>query len=271
MSNLVKYGTWNEEQANKESKELSSGSDFWKPAAGRNVIRFLPPKVDWPSPFVVQHQHFIELPGVQNKIIYTCPREHKVGECVTCNKADKLERSGNRRDVEAAKKLRPQRRVMANIIVEPDNEEAAPVIYAFGKTVHDALKNIRTDPENGGDFMHPEKGFCIVIGRTGTKKDDTKYTVSGSRQTNKLKNMAWIDLQPDLRRLLRFPSTDQQERLLAGEDPRDVWGDGPSEDRPRRRRDRDDIEDAELVDDKPNLGDDLDADGDDLDLDELDR
>lgn len=271
-TNIVKYGSWTPEQAEKESKDLSNTKDFWKASVGRNVVRFLPPKVDWPSPFVVRYQHFVVVPGLANKVIYSCPREHKAGwPCVTCDKADKLERSGSRRDTDTAKKLRPQKSVLANIIADPGNKDAAPLVFSFGKKIHEALKQIRSDTENGGDFMHPDKGFCIVINRKGTGKDDTEYTVAASRNTNKLANMAWIEEQVDCRRLIRIPTVDQQNRLLAGEDPRDVWSDD-GDGAPRRRRggeddglggkSRDDIEDAELVDDGPNVADDLDGDDD---------
>lgn len=229
MSNIVKYGDWTPEQIEKESKELQTNSDFWKPPVGRTAIRFLPPKIGWPSPFVIQHQHFIRLPGKDKPIVFCCPRLHEKKQCLACAKADQLESSGNGRDAQIAKGLRPQKRILANVVVGHGSgenpEEAGVSIYAFGASVYNSLKAIREDAENGGNFLHPETGFNIVIKRVGTGKDDTRYTIMPSRQATKLANMDWIDMQPDLRKMVRVPTTDQQERLLAGEDPKDVWGD----------------------------------------------
>lgn len=231
---LVQYGEWTPEQMEKESAEMISGGDFWKPPVGKSLVRFLPPKVGWPSPFVVRHQHFIEIPGV-GKVVYTCPKMHVAQKCLSCGKADQLETTGNRKDSKIAETLRPKRSVMANVVVgkEPP-PETPPVIWGFGKTVFDAIKLIRQDEEDGGNFLDPVKGFPLIVTRTGQMLD-TKYTVGAARQRAcQLANMEWIDIQTDLRKMVRIPTVDQQKRLLAGEDPRDVWAEdtGPGEGRP---------------------------------------
>lgn len=225
-TNIVKYGEWTDEQIEKESKELATNSDFWKPPTGRTAVRFLPPKLGWPSPFVIQHQHFVRLPNSDKPIVFCCPRLHAKQACAACSKADQLEATGNARDAAVAKNLRPQKRVLANILIAPNDPEATPVVYGFGNTVYNSLKAIKEDGENGGNFLDPMKGFNIVIKRVGSTKDDTRYTVMPSRQESALPNMQVIEIQQDLRRMVRLPTPDQQKRLLAGENPKDVWGDG---------------------------------------------
>lgn len=227
---IATYGEWTPEQMEKESSEMSSGGDFWKPPVGNTAVRLLPPKIGWPSPFVIQHQHFIQIPGNANKVIFSCSKMHEGKKCLPCAKADALEASGNSRDERAAKGLRPQRRMMCNAIVSPKKVEGnKPVIWVFGKTVYDQLKAIRENEEAGGNFLDPVKGFNIVIQRVGTGKEDTKYTLLPSRNQTPLGNMDWIDVQMDLRKLIRLPTVDQQKRLIDGEDPRDVWGDAKSD------------------------------------------
>ncbi len=238
---IVQYGDWTEEQMKQDDKEMSSGGDFWKCPTGRTSVRFLPPKLGWPSPFVIQHQHFIRMPGVEKAIVFACPKEHESKKCLACDKADALETSGNSRDAKQSKALRPQRRVMANVIVTPKDPESSVMIWAFGKRVYDALKAIRTDDENGGNFLDPIKGFNISVNRTGQGKDDTVYTLTPAREVTQLLNMDWIEIQSDLRKLIRIPTVDQQKRLFDGEDPRDVWGDkGDSDDEaPRQKKGKD--------------------------------
>lgn len=228
---IVPYGDWTPEAMDEEGKEMATGGDFWKVPVGSSLVRFLPPKIGWKSPFVIQHQHFIDVPGLPNAVIFCCPKMHAGKPCVADAKADELERSDNARDQRAAKRLRPNKRVMANVIIDPKNVDARVMIWAFGKTVYDQLRGIREDDEGGGNFLDPMRGFNIAVKRVGTGKDDTKYTLIPSRNFTQLANMDWIDTQSDLRRLIRIPTVDQQKRLLNGDDPRDVWGDGPADDR----------------------------------------
>lgn len=243
---IATYGEWTPEQMEKESAEMGTGGDFWKPPVGNTAVRFLPPKIGWPSPFVIRHQHFIEMPGIDRKIIFACPHMHGRGKCLSCAKADQLEASGNARDERAAKGLRPRKGMMSNVVVNPKNAEGnKPKIWELGKSVFDQLKAIRENDEAGGNFLDPIKGFNIVVNRVGTGKDDTKYKLLASRNITPLGNMEWIDMQMDTRKLIRLPTVEQQRRLLDGEDPRDVWGD-PKTDRAhgseRRRDDAPDVD-----------------------------
>jgi hypothetical protein len=245
---LATYGEWTPEQMEKEAKEISTGGDFWKAPVGNTSVRFLPPKVGWPSPFVIQYQHFIRMPGVERQIIFCCPRQHAQKPCMSCKRADVLETSGNARDEKMAKQLRPQKRIMANVIVSPKDVTAKVQIWTFGSKVFQQLKAIREDDDGGGNFLDPIKGFNIVVKRVGTGKDDTTYTLIPSRTVGPLANMDWIENQQDLRRQIRLPNEDQQERLLEGEDPRDVWGDARSYEGKSKKGSDDDIDGASVID-----------------------
>ncbi len=250
---IATYGEWTPEQMEEESKTMSTGGDFFKVPQGNTNVRFLPPKIGWKSPFVIQHQHFIDMPGLDRPVIFCCPKMHQSQKCLACAKADAMEASGNARDERAARRLRPAKRVMANIVVNPKDPESKVQIYAFGKTVYEQLKAIRENDEGGGNFMDPIKGFTITIKRVGAGKDDTKYTLIAARAITPLANMDWIEVQGDLRRLIRIPTVDQQKRLFDGEDARDVWGDGDGggSRRSSKPSDDDDAIDADAVE-KPS-------------------
>lgn len=245
---IVTYGDWTPEQMEKDAADMSGGGDFWKPPVGKTAVRFLPPKIGWPSPFVIQHQHFFELPGVERKIIFSCPKMHEGKPCLACKKADQLEGSGNSRDERASKKLRPSRRTLANVIVTPKDPNSKVVVWGFGTTVFNQIKAIRESEEGGGNFLDPKNGFNLIVQRVGTGKDDTKYTMIPARNTTPLANMEWIEAQSDLRRLIRIPTIEQQKRLIDGEDPRDVWGDGKTDGAHGAGRRRDDAQDDDDLD-----------------------
>lgn len=240
---LVTYGEWTPEQMEKESTEMSSGNDFWKAPVGTTSVRFLPPKIGWPSPFVIQHQHYIEMPNLDHAIIFCCPLMHDKRTCLACKKADQMESSGNPRDAQVSKKLRPRKRVLANIILGNKESEAKVQIYGFGKSVYDQLKAIRENSEGGGNFLDPHKGFNVLIKRVGTGKDDTEYTLIPARAQTPLLNMGWIDMQTDLRKLVWVPTEDQQVRLFKGEDPKEIRGEAKAE-RQRAKAEDDDLDGA---------------------------
>lgn len=229
---IATYGEWTPEAMERESREMASGGEYWKPEVGRNIVRFLPPRVGQQSPFVVNHQHFVRMPGVDKPIVFSCPRMHEQKRCLVCSKADQLEASGSQRDAAAARDLRPSRRMFANIVVNPSEAGAKISLWGFGKTVYDQLRAIKEDDENGGDFLNPKTGFDISVRRKGTGKTDTEYHLQAARQSTPLANPDWLSALPDLRKLIKVPTEEQQRRLLDGEDPKDVWAD--SERKPRR-------------------------------------
>jgi len=252
-TSLVKYGEWSMDQVDEDAKEMASGSgDFLKLETGKNRIRFLPPKMGWKTPFVIQHQHFIKMPGLERAIIFSCPKMHEGKRCLACEKATQMENAGNARDGKFAKELKPKKRMMANVIAEPDDSEAAIKILGFGVQIFNQLKAIREDGEAGGNFMDPVNGFVININRVGQKLD-TEYTCIPVRQQTPLANMDWIEQQGDLRKLIRIPTVDQQKRLFDGEDAKDVWAEpkGGDEDEPAPRSSKPASSKKDVIDVKP--------------------
>jgi hypothetical protein len=117
--------------------------------------------------------------------------------CPACIKADRLRATGNAKDAAAASDMWPGRRVFANVINRAQETEG-PIIFGFGKLIHEALLALRTNEDVGGDYTHPYDGLDIVIERTGTGKIDTKYRVYPVRRSTPLGNMEWIAMQADL-------------------------------------------------------------------------
>lgn len=223
MPNLS-YGTYDEETAEQEKEELSAqGAEFMKLKVGRNIVRVLPPPKGEKSPFRVVFQHFIEMPGGSKSVI--CARLEAKKPCTVCEHVNRLRKSTIKADQDAANDLFARRRVFCNVIDRSD-EASGPKLLAFGKTVHEQLTTLRTDPAAGGNYIDPFEGSDVIITRTGTGKNDTKYQVALARKTTTLEKHGnekimqdWIDNQADLNKFAKLPSTAEVRALLAGEEP----------------------------------------------------
>ena len=210
MSNLVKYGGYSEEDAENDRKEIGT-SEFWKPSVGKNVIRFLPP-LPGKKALNTYFQHYVQLETMERGAGFACPRMAKKGACLVCDQADRLKGSGHGADFKRAKELFPKRRTLASVI-NRRNPDGGPVIYAFGKGVHEDLIALRTADK--ADFTDPVEGYDVMIERKGEGLK-TEYRVIGSRNTTPLSQDAaqindWITNQPDLARYCVVPS---QEEIL---------------------------------------------------------
>jgi len=244
MSNLAKYEKWTPEAIEEDQADLASESDFLKVGVGRTVLRFLPPAPGQRSPFVKVFQHYIDIPGLSSPASFACPRLNGAKRaCPACQRADQLRASGNPADFDLAGQLRASKRVYANVInrASPDR---GPVIYAFGKTIHEKLISLAGDPD-WGDFTDPgPDGYDITITRTGTGKTDTKYDLVGARTCTPLSSdaaetAAWLDSAHDLGRFIRVPSEEELRQLLPG------FNSAPPARGPRRaRRAQDDVIDV---------------------------
>lgn len=223
MGNL-KYGKYDAETAaeEKEESESTGGAEMFKLAVGRNVLRILPPPVGSKSPFKTVYQHFVELPG--NRKSFICARLEAKKPCVICKKIEELKASTSKADREAADDLYARRRIFVNVI-DRKNPEKGPMVMAIGKQVHEQLLALR-DEETGGDYCDPEEGFDVIIERTGTGKNDTKYKVFLTRKSSPLagskddpdydKMQEWIDTQNDLQKFARLPDQQEVAGLLDG-------------------------------------------------------
>lgn len=221
----LKYNDYEMEvaQGELEESEASGGANFLKVKPGKNYLRILPPVAGARSPFRVTYQHYINMPGVNGKSkSVICARLEAKKRCLVCEKVDELRQSQAQADQRAASDLFARRRVFANVI-DRNDEEHGPKIWAFGKTVHEQLLALRTDEKGGGNYAHPEDGFDIIVERKGTGKNDTEYTVRGDRNSSPLGPseevmQEWIDTQHNLNTLVRLTGEEEVAGILDGEE-----------------------------------------------------
>ena len=213
MSNIVQYEGWSLEEAETEAKQVSKfqATEILKLKPGKNKLRFLPKLPGHGSPFQIVWQHFVE--GPERPVVFPCPWRMDQSRCPVCDFGNKISRSNNPADRDAARKLWPSMRVFANA-VDRSAQEDGPKIVAMPKTVYEALINIRRDEDAGGDFTDPKEGFDIIIEREGTGLN-TRYRVATARTNSELENMDWIGMQHDLTRYAELPTRDVMESAMA--------------------------------------------------------
>lgn len=253
MSNIKKYKTFDLDEARAAQKRLdeTAGSNrFMTLAEGKTIVRFLPAMAGMPGPLVEVMQHFVRLPGKEKPVVFACPRSMAREFCPLCARADQYRGSRHKKDQEMARELYSSLRVYANVIDRGD-EAAGPKILGFGRTIYSDLIKLRED-DDFGDFTHPKSGYDIQITRTGTGRFSTKYTVIPRMPGAPLKNMQWVELQPDLSSLVEVPSLEEIEKRLSGEEedasfnPADFQDERPA--LPRGQRAQAAIEDEEIED-----------------------
>ena len=214
-SNIVKYNSFSLEDAEKEEAALAemNKGKFHKLHQGKNKVRFLPAKLGG-QVFVKAHQHFVKVGSMENGVSFNCPRKMANQPCLVCNDAEFLGATGSAVDYELAGKLFANFRVYGNVI-DREHPEVGPVTLPFGKKVYDELIKIRKDEADGGNFTDPAEGFDIIIEKTGEMMS-TRYAV---RPSNKgftpLGDLSWIEVQADLTRYARVPTTEELGTLLA--------------------------------------------------------
>ena len=74
---------------------------------------------------------------------------------------------------EIADRIRPRTKYYANVL---DRKSGKAMIWGFTPKTLGILLSYCSDPDYG-DISHPEEGYDVVIERTGTGRNDTKYQI----------------------------------------------------------------------------------------------
>lgn len=188
-NSLVRFGTFTDDGLNASSQEADalSGSNYVSLDVGDTALRFMPPPEGKNSPFRITAIHYVKSPSDPEKsLVFACPRVELKAPCAVCARAQQLSKEPNPVVRQEAKDLECKMRILANVM-NRSNPSAGVRILGFGKSIFDQLKSLRRNPRLGGDYTNPlSDGFDVVITRTGTGKNDTKYIVSADRNTSPL-------------------------------------------------------------------------------------
>ena len=204
------------DNANKGAKreKIDYSKIFWKPKAGKYVVRILPNKFrkEWPLREIQMHYGFSKGPilaltnwGESDPIV---------------DFAQKLRKSADKDDWTLANKISPKTRYFAPVIVRTE-ESSGIRLWEVGKLVNDQLMGIAAD-EDYGDFTDITDGrdFTVeavedvVAGRKGIKCTlRPKVKSTPISEDAELVNKA-LDEQPDILGINRKYSYDQLKDIL---------------------------------------------------------
>ena len=196
MSNLSKWDSFDTNWASQQLAQLDtkgegSSASFLKLKAGRNVVRVVPR--DTPEEtFFSYRQHYLKTND--KALSFKCPG---MNVCPACQFANKLRRSGNPADFEAAKEFFAKDRILINVIDRSEPEKGVQVL-GIGKGLYKELLELQTDPDTGVNFIHPVRGYDVIITREGVGKFDTKYKAKVMPKPSSIGEMEWLDQTHDL-------------------------------------------------------------------------
>lgn len=188
-SGIVKYASFSMEEVNEAEKavnSLSSGKYLEKLPEGDTVLRFLPARPGERVVRITAMHYCRDVPGLDKLFAFSCPRYELKQECFVCAKCEELSRSPLKDDKDKAKSWSPRVKVYANVI-DRGNPELGVRVWGFGKSIWEQLKELRKNMRTGGDYTDPtERGFDVVVTRTGTGQNDTEYKIMADRQCSPL-------------------------------------------------------------------------------------
>lgn len=212
LENLSVFGDFTRDAAVEDASKAGGNINYLsKLPVGTTVLRMLPPAAGRDRPWVVVHQHFVRVPGVDKPIVFNCPEKMANQKCPACEQMRALEKTGNPADFEAAKKYAPQFRVFANVI-DRKNPNGGPLLWGFGAMIFKRLTYFRDNEDAcGEDFTHPIHGYDIIITRTGTGQTDTRYQTDLARKASALADtepqmIEWANAMADLEKSAYVPS-----------------------------------------------------------------
>lgn len=180
MSNISSYVPFDASAHEKAEKASKSKSSFIsKITVGTHRYRILPALPGEVAFFVKIAQHWVDAQNGSGRVPFNCPQLMSNAPCPACMQRATWAASGDPRLMAAAEKLEANEQILVNVIDRSCPEEGIKV-WSMRPTI---LREILDQYELNGkqDFTNPgAEGRDVQIKRTGTGRQDTRYTVSFS-------------------------------------------------------------------------------------------
>jgi hypothetical protein len=144
-------------------------------------------------------------------------------DCAVCDFIDALYNTKQKEDESLAKRMGASSRYYFNVIdrsVEEGDEGYGEVlVYGAGTTVFQDILGIIVDPDYG-DITDPEKGYDIIITKSGSGLK-TEYKTNARPKQTPIGVDGWESKLIDLSIFAKPKSNDDLEKILYGEEPSD--------------------------------------------------
>ena len=226
---------------------FKSGFDTYKPKAGTNTVRFLPPTWDG-------HDHYgldIYVHGFvgPNRGSYLCLQKMKNKPCPLCKLEAEMRKEG---ETEEANKVAARKRVLTWII-DRDGDDDTPLLWSMGWTTDRDISDLARNKKTGETLLidHPDEGYDVSFTRKGERLNtdyygwqiDRDFSPIAEKQKDQDAVTDYIQEHP-LPDVLFYVSAEKLEQVVEGtaEEPDE---DAEAEDRPRKKKPHRDEEETE--------------------------
>lgn len=256
-----------------------SSFNRWKPSAGENVVRILPPTMRYFKEDInyfseVFNNHFVSL-GKNQFEVFRCLRDHpETTKCPACTFFFKYKDNPKEELSQMAYRFNSSVRHIMNVIVVETEGGDAPEgvqVYECGPGVYDDIK-LYAENKRYGDIFHPKEGRNMIIHLTPGKEHKTgrnQYNVNPDIDSSSVVHLLGDDWKNKINSLEdevpEFPSEDYIYQVIEtaaeiiGVDPKLPGRKGvvsPGTDvSPPKREVEDDPDDEFVIDDDDVFGD----------------
>ena len=186
MSNFSKL----QEMLKKKKAQLKSAGRTIKPKQGQNRYVLLPSwrEGDDPQFWHDFASHYIKDAADQLQAVYVCANETFGRPCAICDGLTEVQRTKGVNDEEVAalvKEARASTKFLVNVLALDTDTPDTPQVLELGKLAFGGLVNVVE--EWAEQVFDPTNPQIIIVERTGTGTNDTKYTVQPSAKRHALK------------------------------------------------------------------------------------
>lgn len=217
-SNLQQFNAVDPNAEAAEEATLNSGSRLKFKSGLKMVMRVFPPLSGEKKALSARAAHYVVIPGAQKKVVHNCPRimGRPPQFCRSCDEADRMKRTGNPADAEAAKEVSANTSMLGRA-VDRAHPELGVQKFAFTKAAFDAFTaQWRLVDDETGHYSDPARGRDVVVLRVGEKLD-TKWTFqfrAPSALGTPEQVAVWLEAAPSLDDDLRVPSPEEVDQRL---------------------------------------------------------
>jgi hypothetical protein len=192
-------------------------AQFFKPEAGDNLIRIMPPWEKGELYYKGFKVHFnvdiLQNYGLEiDWFAETCLAE-TTGSCPICALSIKAKALGTRYAdedlIEVSKKLRAKQQFISNVVNMEDSSRSVKVMQ-YGKQVRDALSSLF---QRKGNITHPVTGYNIVVSKNKLSANAEFYTYSVSLDEKEDVTGDWDNWSKQLTDLTAVPNYSDLETI----------------------------------------------------------
>ena len=211
----------------KRQEEFADESDYWKPKAGRNMVRPLSAHIaaQSPDPIVMTYMHYRL--GPDGKLSIQCRLKLGADFDPVCARIDEVQMAVRTEpDPARIKKMlgwvdeaRVQKRYYIQV-VDMAHPENGPQIWGMSTNTHRKTRACFYNDEGAWrDITHPETGRTLIIQGIQNGEWVKPETIRPAESASRLLDMDWLKTMRNLDEAVFIPTAEEATAVLEGQRP----------------------------------------------------